>query len=729
MKEELSVDFEVFCGSQEDYDAIREAIQELSHVSQNQFEGIKKEKWYNRVFDMVTFSQKGKKRMAEQIGTLAQAQEIFVELLLRLSDQDAIISKMVVKALGDIHRLSEQNNYLFGKVKCLENRLLGIREEMDINKLPEFEKKVLSGCLYFLGNQMDDHSYEQGVYANVIFRYLGIDIQMENPLSGLDRIDMDSKKIILNCCMEYMFLGDPLHPNYNKYEDFIDEFDIGGKSIKEIETRIMSLYNVRGTDGFYTKYQTKKFDEIEDVFSIEFEEETFENTDEEIEMTDEIISSILQIKSGEVKTYHNKNVHLTAYINCEGELYFDHCIIYYNESQAGDEITLAENAKLFITNSTVICKGFDENAFINCEGKNVISFENTIFEDCSHYIYVKDGSKFSMMNCQMHNCFEKFISINAYCEIVCKISDNVIRQDDLKKFHFDNKSWQSILISIYSYGKQVLFSENVIIEEDGFRKAGLQEDDKDNKLTYFDCNNATVKNCSFFGISSGIEAQIYLENEFKNCKKAIDIRNNYSSDERPVVDNCVFENCTDVIFTADNTKITNCQFVDCYNTIISPNGFNGGIDIEFCQFINIKNLLEKNIFGEASCIIFRRGKESASNANYLKKCIFDGVDMVDNFLIAAEGFEKPYGAVTYIEGCDFRNCSTKRKSGKIIKEYLKYDTLFKKNQDFHANRTSGCRGLDKINKESTAAKDVEIRTVSTTGNHIGSALVPVILKS
>lgn len=128
-----------------------------------------------------------------------------------------------------------------------------------------------------------------------------------------------------------------------------------------------------------------------------------------------------------------------------------------------------------------------------------------------------------------------------------------------------------------------------------------------------------------------------------------------------------------------------------------------------------------NIFSGLACVTFRRAKKSKTRANSLKKCIFDGVELGDNFLIAAIGNEKPSGTVTYIESCDFKNCSTKRESGKIIKEYIKYDTLFKKDIDFHANHVSECRGLDKINMEGTETETVEIRTVSTTGNSIGSA--------
>ena len=78
--------------------------------------------------------------------------------------------------------------------------------------------------------------------------------------------------------------------------------------------------------------------------------------------------------------------------------------------------------------------------------------------------------------------------------------------------------------------------------------------------------------------------------------------------------------------------------------------------------------------------------------------------------------------MTFIEECDFKNCSTNRSSGKIIKEYLSYDTLFKKNQQFHANTISKCKGLDKINREGKEAENVEVRTTTAAGNEIGSFL-------
>ena len=219
MTEEIRVNQEMFSGNQEDYDALKEAVKRLSSVSEEQFESIKSEKWYNRVFDMVTFSQKGKKRIAEQVGTLAQAQQILVELLMRLSDNDADVSKIVVESMEDIRRIQAQNIYLLSKIKRLENISLGIKTDMDLNKLSDANKKILCACLYYINGQDENASDAQKTFANQVIKYLNVDVQMDNPVAVIEDIDIESKKRILNCCMEYMFLRECSNAGYEEYEN------------------------------------------------------------------------------------------------------------------------------------------------------------------------------------------------------------------------------------------------------------------------------------------------------------------------------------------------------------------------------------------------------------------------------------------------------------------------------------------------------------------------------
>lgn len=730
MSEELMVNESAFSGEQENYDAIREAIEKLSTASQEQFETMKKEKWYNRVFDMVTFSQKGKKRLAEQVSTLAQAQQILIELLLRLSSSDVNISNIVRKSMEDIRKISEQNIYLFTRIKRLEDISLGIKEDMDINNLSERDKQVLCGFLYKINSENNDTSNEQKAYVNAVMSYLAMDVQMDNPLAALDKMDTDSKKRILACCMEYIFLQDCTQKSFVDNREFIDEFDIGNKTIKEIEEQIIARYNLRGVDGFCTRYLSNNFEEAEEFFSIEIdaadEQEEGEEEKEPVEMTDETISSILQIRSEETKSYENKFIHFAAYINCEGTLKIDHCAIYYNESESGDEITLAEGANLYIRDSVVICKGFDKNHFISCAGKNEVIFENTIFYDCSYMIKSENSIDFTMKRCELKNCFDGFVNINVG-ENICDISSNIITQNNLSQFHIDSREeiQENRYMCRYMGNKfgllditnseNVKFYNNTISEDESFRKAGVGEKDSANEVMYICADRAEVFNCTFAGISSSITAKSVRECKFENCK-GLSTQFLINSS---VVDNCVFENCTNIIGGLIR-RITNCQFISCYDSIIRKAR---GVHIEFCQFINTKSL------GEHTCIIFTRikpvvkGFPFLEEEAYLKKCIFNGVEVENDFLIKADcGNEKPSGVVAHIEECSFKNCSTKRKSGKLIKEYIQYNTLFKKNQDFHAIEISNCKGLDKINKEKSEADNVEVRTRATTGNIIGSSV-------
>ena len=86
----------------EDIDSVALAIKKISTSSENQFNELKKERWFNRLFNMITFSNKKNIRLAEQISTLAQAQEILVRILLLLSEKSLEISELVKNNTKDI---------------------------------------------------------------------------------------------------------------------------------------------------------------------------------------------------------------------------------------------------------------------------------------------------------------------------------------------------------------------------------------------------------------------------------------------------------------------------------------------------------------------------------------------------------------------------------------------------------------------------------------------------
>ncbi len=276
MRKELMLSTEAQNIGQDEYDDIQMAIQKLSSASQAQFEEIKKEKWYNRLWDMVTFSQKGKKRLAEQIGTVAQAQQILVEMLLRLSDQDRNIAELVMKNSSYIERIQRDNIYLLTEINLLKDRIadlnVKVKYDANIKDLNDEEKRALSGCLYNLVEQYDSPSDRQKEYGNTILKIVDENTRMENPFKAIEDFDNKTKGKLLACCMEYMFLENYSTDGFTKHQDFIDEFDCGKKTIADIKDQIVSIFKARGEQGFIDRY--RKLDkEVSPLFYVDFEEE------------------------------------------------------------------------------------------------------------------------------------------------------------------------------------------------------------------------------------------------------------------------------------------------------------------------------------------------------------------------------------------------------------------------------------------------------------------------
>ena len=326
----------------------------------------------------------------------------------------------------------------------------------------------------------------------------------------------------------------------------------------------------------------KERNELEQEFE---EEERKENekddnnsAEEPVEMNKEINSSILQIGKGEKKVFKNTEIHFNGVINCDGEMEIDNCIVFYNEDNSIREITVNKGATLRIKDSKIICRGYDHDYFIKCDSNiaTSVDIEKCEFLDCGNFITISGTGRLVMHDCSLRNCVDHFIlSMSDSSEFF----HNIIIQEDIAQF---NRKMPLRAPVIDSYSLISDFYDNTVIEYDSFRNI-IQNDCR---LRYVKLAGM-VRNCSFIGLSvSGITADVIRECKFKKCVGAIFI------DYDAMIDNCVFEECTDVIFFSKGnfgeTYIRNCQFVSCYNKIIVINRDEGEVIIEFCQFINTK---------------------------------------------------------------------------------------------------------------------------------------------
>lgn len=449
-----------------------------------------------------------------------------------------------------------------------------------------------------------------------------------------------------------------------------------------------------------------------------------------------IIKKAISIAKGETKLFENSDIHLKAIITCAGKLEFNHCTMHYNEYRFANGIELSSDASLSFKDCSIICDGLDDDTFIRGDGCEQLSFENCTFKDCSNFLCINlDGitRSFNMSHCQLVNCFDKFISVDMVESATSSITDTKIVEDDVADFNQENGLFCGVInlikIHVLDDGLTCTLANNTVEEKNSFKRAGVKAGLSDNEIAYFDVENAEIKQCSFLNANNCIALNNgkITDCKFTSCCNVI-ASNNCSPDKALTVDSCHFDSCTLILSTCLNYTATNCSFTNCYGRLIMPGNYDcGSAMISSCTFNNIKYMDgTKNedlisgmpcslaaddsmkFYGVDACITFSFNDEDGK-ANQMFNCTFDGAELgEDIFLIQSVGNvdydalliklhrHKPHGKVAYIKDCTFKNITTHRSTGKIIKEYVPYDTTFKKGHNFKATIVSDCNGLDNV---------------------------------
>ena len=354
-----------YYGSSCDFQDLQSAVQQLTTKSDAQFEELKNEKWFHRIFNMVVCPRKNNIRMAEQITSLAQAQGILIEILVRLADQDANIAGMVMQSQSDIRALAQNSAYLQERLYLLEDKSYGIKENENLKDLNGQQRNILSGCLNDASKLYAMPSNEQRLYANELLNYLQADARVENLEDALDDLEDNTKRKILSCIITYMYLYDHTTESMeqDEQEDFIDLFDLGRKTIKSLKQQTVDTYRLRGVDGCIDRYITAPIEITEETpFEVELPEpkaaegaseaQAEENGEEAIDTNTSreklVLSGSIQ-NDGET-VYKNKDIHFSsAIMNCKGTVRFINCAIHYNEdADAGEQRRLSANRDFFV---------------------------------------------------------------------------------------------------------------------------------------------------------------------------------------------------------------------------------------------------------------------------------------------------------------------------------------------------------------------------------------------
>ena len=657
----------------EDIDSVALAIKKLSVSSENQFSELKNERWFNRLFNMVTFSNKKNIRLAEQISTLAQAQELLVRILLILSEKSLEISELVKNNTKDIEKLGENDIYLLNRIKKLEDKVFGIKREIKLENLSLQAKEILSACLKKLSTLFDYTNDNQKLYVNFILNLLNAGrIEYDNLEFAINELDSNNEKTqILISCLEYIYLKNNnfniLKTNY-QILNFIEMFYFSEKKIDEIKNQVERDSNF---DGIIFRYGNDYNEDFDDAFLLDFIDDIEET---KIEKEDLYIDSMFNIKEGEICIIENKNIHISSMINCSGTLEIRNCTLYYNETLNNEvkkifnKINLGNNSILKIENSTVICKNYDKEFFIKGEDlkKSNIYLKNTIFIDCLNCIN-SDVINVNIKNCNFKNSIRDFFKINVYGDFLMK--DCSIIQEKLPDFkipikeyahnnevlfYISNSSKKSAIftnnkVDIYFYDNERQYSQlitsnysnrNLIV------KNSIFNNHLENKFS-LKITAEYVDNCAFYSLSNILKTENINSCFFENCSFICQERNS----NLLYIKNTEFRNCSDSIFPSTR------DYINEYS--LRPSYYHNKIIFENCKFSG-NGLIKENFI-------------ELGRSSQIKNCEFSNISM-KNFLISISIDEK---SLILIQNCVFKNCTTERKDKEIIKKYESMQRVIK----------------------------------------------------
>ncbi|UXR38047.1 hypothetical protein MUA41_00850 [Staphylococcus simulans] len=588
MQHKVELNLENFGKNAEDYTYLQNAITELTAENKKQFNEIKNEKWFTRVFDTITFSKKKSIRMSKQISSVSQAQDLLMEILKRMSNTDVNIDNLVLKNAEDIESLYGRTEKLTEKVKELMDKVIsGIDKTINIEELKEREIVILSSLLTAAANSFEETNVEQREFADKILRYLGVAMTEVDLERAIDSIDSNaSRKLLFQILLEYGYLNNNNFDFNDYFQSLLDLFDFGNKTIREIEQKIIDIYRLRGAEGFSWFVRENGSEESKFIVEIDIDDHLFEkNTQNDKsdygcdydECSEKIIvENKIKVELGEVLRFENKKITFDTEVEVEGTLELINCEINVSSDF---ETIIIQDGTLIVKACSFTSEEFSKPLFLANESKivcqdSLLDLKCTFIDGIYGY-----GSSVKIEKTKIKNIVRGLIFINA---------------DKLE-----------VMNSIFD--TELVVDENIIEK----LPSKINECfDTGYSFNYIQAEKATISNCVFKNITRLYNVNLLINNssnyvecsEIYNFGKAILKNNNYLGCKEVVtiqdscdIQNSNFELCSNIFASIDKLEVEECTFKQI--RILADNIH--AATIQYCTFKDIdvsKDINELMIF-------------------------------------------------------------------------------------------------------------------------------------
>ena len=650
-------------------DEIGKAIHALSVCSEEEFTKIKDEPWLTRVFDLVTFSQKGKMRVAEQISKLSQAQQILVELVLRLnsrfSDVDSIIlnySDAITELLGnDIQLADEVRRMKLRTIKYNNDGCYTYLYDDNLIALISFLHKIVQ----IQKNDKIEASVDQRKYGQAIQRISGNKGTGSNLDSLSDECDNQAKKAIYLCCLEYLYLNKCSWENLSKYDSVLELLDIGPKTKKSMQKQIEIAYEFTGVDGLCEKFEPHYKPQIADTFEIDIDGCNGEY-DENIRV-EEFIDSNRSYDIGTTQIFHNKILHIDADIEVHGKLVFSDCDIYYRYDNGDKDghIKISSGGYLTIEHCRIICEDSNPNYFIQCDDNVTATITRTVFVDCAKFLRVNKQSDVTFDKCKFYNCVNFYMNserliAGKHCartkkENMTQVENCEIYMGTIKKFHRTSENGKMLSnkgkVCFYFFAVFQLHNSRMNFINNNIVQHTKTLDIIDLVSTTLNNDRTIVENCTFVGYKGTVSCGIIRNCIFYNSKPLVN-RSDTAYCGR--IERSAFEKCVSPINAYCNV-VADCIFYKCYGRIVHIiDCFSSNHVVSGCSFLRCSNAVNGTSFKTSIISLEGKGERQTPSID-VSNCSFDCIDCGERWLLEVSTKSKPQKRMMIVNNCTIKN--------------------------------------------------------------------------
>lgn len=720
---QIELNINRFGEDDQDFKYLKTAVNTLMTKNTAQFEDIKNEKWFHRIFDFVTFSKKKDIRVAEQITSITQAQEIVLELLKKLTYTDVKVNQLVKDNAENLEYLSQGVVQLASKVKELKDEVkFGLIEQDNLDALNMDERKILSGLLFEASKYFDTNA-NQRKFANSLVQYYDIQSLKVDPIKSIDSIDsINSRALIYEALLEYGFLYNETFEFPDELTELLEAFDFSNKKMREIKENVEEQYKFRGIEGFFLF--TKEFKKEDYIFEMEIniedvQETTIDSPSDketsnhaeaslidspikdkskpvgcslETELLDYYLDENLVVSDEDTIIISDKKIIINANIFIRGTLKFVNCSIAFDN----DIYKIYNMGNLLFENSYIFGEFLDEEGKIcepNSDEAEFIAAFADFFEIANEAAIEKFLERHSFI--KMNHCTVDFTgnllhNLNTSLEIsntelkikgtglvVCKeinLASSSIEHTDVKNM----ERWRSVFkadkyincLSIHANFNESCSSEdrnkNFLFNADSKIKI-LDSSFKECYLHLANCDVVVLENCSISKLTNSFGAGNFA---IKYC----------NFDSSHLSDSLFSLGANPDIVTISNSEFINCSnILNCEKLEVKNSLFRDGGQVsvsEYASYTDCKfnDIHIKNTDFSQGLIHVNLGSKLEDVGGKIVRCQFENISIendsiLGSYIITASTLINRKSSVVTVKANKFSNC-------KYSKELIKTKDLY-----------------------------------------------------